>query len=78
MYIIVFVCWGGEHKPGRIKPGRIKKAALSFQNQNYHVLCLLLGETSQHKYTYIVRDKNLYTTANECLQRLLKMMYTVF
>ena len=30
----------GEHKPGRIKPGRIKRAALSLQNQNYHMLCV--------------------------------------
>ena len=28
----------GEHKLGRIKPGRIKRAALSLQNQNYHIV----------------------------------------
>ena len=32
----------GEHKPGRIQPGRIKRAALSLQNQNYHILCFLI------------------------------------
>ena len=32
----------GEHKPGRIKPGRIKRAALSLQNQNYHIVCFLV------------------------------------
>ena len=27
---------------------------------------------------YNIRDRNLYTTTNKCLQRLLKIMYTVF
>ena len=31
-------CGLGEHKPGRIKPSRIKRAALSLQNQNDHML----------------------------------------
>ena len=26
----------------------------------------------------LLRDKNLYTTTNKCLQALLKIMYTVF
>ena len=42
IYIYIYIL--GEHKPGRIKPGRIKRAALSLQNQNYHI-CLLFDTT---------------------------------
>ena len=47
----------------------IMRGTSNFQWQSIHVL---------KRLAVTVRDKDLYTTTNKCLQCLMKLMYTVF